>query len=72
MRQEYFRDAIREHLADMFEEQDMPELADCVIGEWENGKLDKAFSEAYYSLDAALKRLSRLAVRLEYLERDSK
>ena len=72
MRQEYFRDAIREHLADMFEEQEMFQLADCVIGEWDNEKLDKAFSEAYYSLDRALKKLSRLAVRLEYLERDSK
>lgn len=70
MRQQHFRDAIREHLATMFDEQEMFELADCVIGEWDNEKLDKAFNEAYYSLDAALKKLSRLAVRLEYLEKE--
>lgn len=72
MSQQVFRESIREHLADMFDEQDMPDLADCVIGEWDNEKLDKAFSEAYYSLDMALKKLSRLAVRLEYLEKDAK
>jgi hypothetical protein len=70
VRQQYFREAVREHLATMFDEQEMFELADCVIGEWDNGKLDKAFSEAYYSLDAALKKLSRLAVRLEYLDKE--
>lgn len=70
MRQQYFREAVREHLATMFDEQEMFELADCVIGEWDNDKLDKAFSEAYYSLDAALKKLSRLAVRLEYLDKE--
>lgn len=72
MRQEIFREAIREHLATMFDEQDMMELADCVLGEWDNEKLDKAFHEAYYALDGALKKLSRLAVRLEYLEKDTK
>jgi hypothetical protein len=71
VRQEYFREAIREHLATMLDEQEMFELADCVLGEWDNEKLDKAFNEAYYSLDRALKKLSRLAVRLEYLEKDA-
>ncbi len=70
MRQQHFREAIREHLATMLDEQEMFELADCVIGEWDNQKLDKAFSEAYYSLDTALKKLSRLAVRLEYLDKE--
>jgi hypothetical protein len=72
MRQEYFREAIREHLANMFEDEEMPLLADCVLGEWEQEKLDKAFAEAYYSLDRALKKLSRLAVRIGYLEKDGK
>lgn len=71
LRQSEFRCLVKEHLADMFDENDMHDLADTVVGEHKfyDKALDKAASEAYYELDSALKKLSRLAVRMGYLSK---
>lgn len=55
----------------MFDENEMHDLADTVVGEHKfyDKALDKAASEAYYELDNALKKLSRLAVRMGYLSK---
>ena len=55
----------------MFDVNEMYDLADTVVGEHKfyDKSLDKAASEAYYELDKALKKLSRLAVRMGYLSK---
>ena len=72
MNQREFRKAISQLLIDELDQLGFDELADCVYGQWQQDDIaiDKATKEAYNSLQVALRKLSRLGVRLDYLERE--
>lgn len=75
--QRAFRDNLTQVILDELDELGFSELADCVYGQWrldENQPeaIDKAMKEAYTSLQVSLRKLSRLGVRLEYLEKGEK
>ena len=72
MNQREFRKAISQILIDELDQLGFDELADCVYGQWQQDDIaiDKATKEAYNSLQVALRKLSRLGVRLDYLERE--
>lgn len=68
--QEDFRWTLKETLADELYFEDYPALAEVVLGSFQptgNSGVDRAMQEAYASLDTALKKLSRLAVRIGYI-----
>jgi hypothetical protein len=52
----------------------MPLIADCLHGTWKqvDPALDKAMSEAYASYKTSLNKLSRLATRLGYIDKEIK
>lgn len=72
MNQREFRKAISQLLIDELDQLGFEELADCVYGQWQQDDIaiDKATKEAYNSLQVALRKLSRLGARLDYLERE--
>jgi hypothetical protein len=84
VRPQGFRDNLVNLLVDELDEQGFDLVSDCVYGEWDltdpelgldekqSIALDRAMREAYNSLQTALKKLSRIATRLDYLEKESK
>jgi hypothetical protein len=82
MSPEEFRKNIIYLISDEMDELGFSEIGDCVQGEWaqrtkgsltkEEVAIDKAMTEAYNSLQVSLRKLSRLATRLDYLEKESK
>lgn len=77
MNQQEFRKCLTLLLTDELEELGYPWLADCVYGQWTLEEdtpeaIDKAMNEAYNSLQVALRKLSRLGARLDYLEKEKK
>ena len=73
MNQQAFRQNLSQLLIDELDELGYPGLADTVYGTWkpnESVAIDKAMNEAYTSLQVALRKLSRLGARLDYLERE--
>lgn len=77
MNQQEFRKCLTLLLTDELEELGYPWLADCVYGQWTleedtSEAIDKAMNEAYNSLQVALRKLSRLGARLDYLEKEKK
>lgn len=71
LKQSELREILREAVAEKLDSLDFFDLADAVIGEWDNDALDKAFNDVYYGVDNALKKVSRLAVRLGYLDKET-
>ena len=72
MTQSEFRDELLEAMATRLDSFDMVELGDLVQGDlWLNGELDRAKKEVYALLMEAMKKLSRLATRLDYLEKEN-
>ena len=68
--QEDFRWAIKEALADEMFFLEYPTLGELTMGSWQNTGnkgIDKALDEAYNSLELTLRKFSRLAVRLGYI-----
>ena len=74
MNQQEFRKCLTLLLIDELDDLGYPELSDCVYGQWQQDDIaiDKAMSEAYNSLQVALRKLSRLGARLDYLEKEKK
>lgn len=73
MNQQEFRQNLSQLLIDELDDLGYPSLADTVYGTWqpnESVAIDKAMNEAYNSLQVALRKLSRLGARLDYLERE--
>lgn len=71
MTQAELRDELLEAMATRLDSFDMVELGDLVQGDlWLNGELDRAKKEVYALLMEAMKKLSRLAARLDYLEKE--
>jgi hypothetical protein len=71
--QQEFRHNLSQLVIDELDELGYPGLADAVYGTWEPNEsvaIDKAMNEAYNSLQVALRKLSRLGARLDYLERE--
>ena len=72
--QQELRDALLEAMADKLDDLDMPALGDVVMNITltdESLAIDKASHEVYASLITSLKRVSRLAVRLGYLQKET-
>jgi hypothetical protein len=79
-----FRENLSILMIDELDEMGFSLVADCVYGKWDltdpelgldekqSVALDRAMNEAYNSLQTALKKLSRVATRLDYLEKESK
>jgi hypothetical protein len=79
-----FRNNLVNVLLDELDELGYDLISDCVYGRWDltdpeleldekqSIALDRAMREAYNSLQTALKKLSRVATRLDYLEKESK
>lgn len=74
MNQQAFRQNLTQVLLDELDTLGFEELSDCVYGQWRQDDIaiDKAMSEAYTSLQVALRKLSRLGARLDYLEKEKK
>jgi hypothetical protein len=82
MTPEGFRRNIMNLLQDEMDEIGYPLISDCIYGRWdlqrketltkEEVAIDKAMSEAYNSLQVSLRKLSRLATRLDYLDKEEK
>lgn len=74
MNQQEFRKNLTQLILDELDELGYPLIGDCVYGQWkiEDPALDKAMREAYNSLQLSLRKLSRLGVRLDYLEKGDK
>jgi len=82
MSPEEFRRNIIYLVSDEMDELGFTKIGDCVEGEWaiptnktltkEEVAIDKAMSEAYNSFQVSLKKLSRLATRLGYLDKEEK
>lgn len=82
MSPEEFRKNITFLISDEMDELGFPKIGDCVEGEWalqtkdtltkEEIAIDKAMLEAYTSFQVSLKKLSRLATRLDYLDKETK
>ena len=72
MNQQGFRQNLTQVILDELDELGFEELSDCVYGQWRQDDIaiDKAMNEAYNSLQVALRKLSRLGARLDYLERE--
>lgn len=71
LKQSELREILREAIAMRLDSLDFFDLADAVLGECENDALAKAFDDVYYGIDNALKKVSRLAVRLGYLDKET-
>lgn len=72
MTPEDLREALIESVSDTLDELGLPEIADAIAGaffsedeEW----LDKAKDELHNSMRATMKKIVRLATRLDYLEK---
>ena len=82
MSPEEFRRNIIYLVSDEMDELGFTKIGDCVEGEWaiptnntptkEEIAIDKAMLEAYNSFQVSLRKLSRLATRLEYLDKEKK
>lgn len=74
MNQQGFRQNLTQVILDELDELGFEELSDCVYGQWRQDDIaiDKAMNEAYNSLQVALRKLSRLGARLDYLEKEKK
>jgi hypothetical protein len=74
MNQQGFRDCITFIVQDEMDHLGMPLIADCLHGSWRemDPALDKAMSEAYASYKTSLNKLSRLATRLGYIDKEMK
>ena len=74
MNQQEFRKCLTQLLIDELDDLGYDYLADCVYGKWQQDDIaiDKATQEAYTSLQVALRKLSRLGARLDYLEKGDK
>ena len=84
MKPQEFRENLSILMIDELDEMGFSLVADCVYGKWDltdpelgldekqSVALDRAMNEAYNSLQTALKKLSRVATRLDYLEKESK
>lgn len=84
MKPQEFRENLSILMIDELDELGFTLVADCVHGNWDLNDpelgldekqsiaLDRAMNEAYNSLQTALKKLSRIATRLDYLEKESK
>lgn len=74
MNQQGFRQNLTQVILDELDTLGFDELSDCVYGQWRQDDIaiDKAMSEAYTSLQVALRKLSRLGARLDYLEKEKK
>ena len=74
MNQQAFRQNLTQVLLDELDTLGFEDLSDCVYGQWRQDDIaiDKAMSEAYTSLQVALRKLSRLGARLDYLEKEKK
>jgi hypothetical protein len=74
MNQQGFRQNLTQVILDELDTLGFEELSDCVYGQWRQDDIaiDKAMSEAYTSLQVALRKLSRLGARLDYLEKEKK
>jgi hypothetical protein len=72
--QQAFRQNLTQVLLDELDTLGFEDLSDCVYGQWRQDDIaiDKAMSEAYTSLQVALRKLSRLGARLDYLEKEKK
>jgi hypothetical protein len=72
--QQGFRQNLTQVILDELDTLGFDELSDCVYGQWRQDDIaiDKAMSEAYTSLQVALRKLSRLGARLDYLEKEKK
>jgi hypothetical protein len=82
MTPEEFRKNIIYLISDEMDELGFTKIGDCIEGDWdlqtkdtlskEEVAIDKAMLEAYTSLQVSLKKLSRLATRLDYLDKEKK
>ena len=74
MNQQGFRQNLTQVILDELDTLGFDELSDCVYGQWRQDDIaiDKAMNEAYNSLQVALRKLSRLGARLDYLEKEKK
>ena len=74
MNQQGFRQNLTQVILDELDTLGFDELSDCVYGQWRQDDIaiDKAMNEAYTSLQVALRKLSRLGARLDYLEKEKK
>jgi hypothetical protein len=72
--QQGFRQNLTQVILDELDTLGFDELSDCVYGQWRQDDIaiDKAMNEAYTSLQVALRKLSRLGARLDYLEKEKK
>lgn len=73
MTQQDMRESLLEGLAEELDTMGMTAIGDVVMGEWKysipDTAIDKAVAEAYTSLMQAMKKISRLAVRMDFLEK---
>lgn len=75
MNQQGFRDCITFLVQDEMDDLGMPLISECLHGNTTGGfdpALDKAMSEAYASYKTSLNKLSRLATRLGYIDKEIK
>jgi hypothetical protein len=80
MSPEEFRKNIIFLIQDEMDELGFTKIGDCIGGRWANKQsptkeeiaIDKAMLEAYTSFQVSLKKLSRLATRLDYLDKETK
>lgn len=73
MIQQEFREEVLQVLCDYLDDIQMEKLADAVSGAFqidEPAWLDKAKREVYSSMSQTLRKMSRLATRLDYLEKE--
>jgi hypothetical protein len=72
--QQELREDLISALCEELDLQGMPEVADAIAGTFfvdDADWLDKAKREVYTSINQALRKVSRLATRLDYLEKET-
>jgi hypothetical protein len=76
MNQKQLREGLKNAMREYLIEQDMPYLLDCLVPSMDindpgRQDIDKAMDSAYFMLNNSLKQISRIAVRLGYIDKQN-